>query len=128
MGTTRDSSNYFSSMSGMASNLNPYAAVYAQNMMSSAWNSYGMATLAQGLARQGVPYGRKINDTIMKLLRCPLQILRWVIISGRCGNVLTAAQCPPHFGGGTEQVKYFLKALGRNSFQNINILKANLES
>ena len=107
MGTTRDSSNYFSSMSGMASNLNPY-----YNMMSSAWNSYSMATL-QGLTRQGVTYGREINDTIMKLLRCPLQILRWVIISGICGNVLTAAHCPPHFGGGTEQVKYFLKALAQ---------------
>ena len=43
-------------MSGMASHLNPYAAAYAQNMMSSAWNTYGMATL-QGFSRQGINYG-----------------------------------------------------------------------
>ena len=58
MSSSRDSSNYFSSMSaGMASHLNPYAAAYAQNMMSSAWNTYGMATL-QGFSRQGINYGK----------------------------------------------------------------------
>ena len=56
MGASRDSSNYFSSMGGMASHLNPYAA-YAQNMMSSAWNTYSMATF-QGLQRAGVTYGK----------------------------------------------------------------------
>ena len=56
MGSSRDSSNYFSSMSGMASHLNPYAA-YAQNMMSSAWNTYGMATL-QGFTGRGITYGK----------------------------------------------------------------------
>ena len=62
----------------------------------------GMATL------EGLKYGEEIIDTIMKLLRCPLQIQNVLT-----GNVLTAAHSPPPFGGGTKQVKYFLKALAQ---------------
>ena len=54
---SRDSSNYFSSMTagGMAAHLNPYAAAYAQNMMNS-WSNYNIAAY-QGFQRAGVPYG-----------------------------------------------------------------------
>ena len=57
MGSSRDSSNYFSSMGGMASHLNPYAAYAQMSQMSSAWNTYSMATF-QGLQRAGVTYGK----------------------------------------------------------------------
>ena len=55
--------NYYSSAAAgaaaaAANTFSPYAAAYAQNMMS--WNSYSLATY-QGLQREGVTYGKKSN-------------------------------------------------------------------
>ena len=54
MGAARDTSNYFSSVGGMASHLSPYAAAYAaQNMMY--WNNTNLASF--NYSRHGVPFG-----------------------------------------------------------------------